>query len=59
MASIRGTLRFIKDVSVITLLGIVYVLGLSVATLISASEDRLPRLHAAGGEIRRRLRRPV
>jgi hypothetical protein len=59
MASILGTLRFIKDVSVIMLLGIVYVLGLSVATLISASEDRLPRLYAVGGRVRSRLRRPV
>ncbi len=59
MASIRGALRFSKDISVIMFLGAVYVLGLSVATLISASEDRLPRVHAVGGEIRSRLRRPV
>ena len=59
MASIRGALRFSKDIAVIMLLGVVYVLGLSVATLVSASEDRLPRLHAVGGEGRDRLRRPV
>ncbi|MGB9932065.1 hypothetical protein [Haloarcula amylolytica] len=59
MASIRGALRFSKDIAVIMLLGVVYVLGLSVATLVSASEDRLPRLHAVGGEVRNRLRRPV
>jgi len=59
MASIRGALRFSKDIAVIMLLGVVYVLGLSVATLVSASEDRLPRLHAVGGEVRDRLRRPV
>jgi hypothetical protein len=59
MASIRGVLRFSKDITVITLLGVVYVLGLSVATLISASEERLPRIHAIGGEIRNRLRRPM
>ncbi|MUV48615.1 hypothetical protein [Haloarcula sp. CBA1122] len=59
MASIRGALRFSKDISVIMLLGVVYVLGLSVATLISALEERLPRIHAVSGEIRSRLRRPV
>jgi len=59
MASIRGALRFSKDIAVIMLLGVVYVLGLSIATLVSASEDRLPRLHAVGGEVRNRLRRPV
>lgn len=59
MASIRGALRFSKDIAVIMLLGVVYVLGLSVATLVSVSEDRLPRLHAVGGEVRNRLRRPV
>jgi hypothetical protein len=59
MASIRGALRFSKDIAVIMLLGVVYVLGLSVATLVSASEDRLPRLHAVGGEVRNRLRRPM
>ena len=59
MASIRGALQFSKDISIIMLLGVVYVLGLSVTTLVRASEDRLPRLHAAGGEIRNRLRRPM
>ena len=59
MASIRGALRFSKAIAVIMLLRVVYVLGLSVATLVSASEDRLPRLHAVGGEVRNRLRRPV
>jgi hypothetical protein len=59
MASIRGALRFSKDVSVIMLLGAVYVLGLSVKTVISTSESRLPRLHALGGELRNRLRRPA
>lgn len=59
MASIRGALRFSKDIAVIMVLGVVYVLGLSVATLISAMENRLPRVHAVGGKIRSRLRRPV
>jgi|GEM_PF-2986606 len=59
MASIRGMLRFSKDISVIMLLGAVYVLGLSVKTVIRASESRLVRLHALGGEIRNRLRRPA
>jgi len=59
MASIRGALGFSKDIAVIMLLGAVYVLGLSVKTVVSASEERLPRLHAVGGEIRSRLRRPA
>ncbi|GCF12124.1 hypothetical protein Harman_00590 [Haloarcula mannanilytica] len=59
MATIRGGLRFSKDISIIMLLGVVYVLGLSVATLIGASKNRMPQLHAAGGKIRSRLRRPV
>jgi hypothetical protein len=59
MATIRGALRFSKDISIIMLLGIVYVLGLSVSTLIGATKSRLPRLHAAGGKVRSRLRRPV
>ena len=59
MASIREGFRFGKDISIIMLLGVVYVLGLSVTTLTRASEDRLPRIRAVGGEIRNRLRRPV
>ena len=59
MASIRGALRFSKDIAVIMVLGVAYVLGLSVATLVRASEDRLPRIHAVGGEILSRLRRPI
>jgi hypothetical protein len=59
MGSIRGALRFGKDISVIMLLGVVYVLGLSVSTLIDVSKNRLPRLHAVGSKIRKRLRRPI
>ncbi|WP_336339216.1 hypothetical protein [Haloarcula brevis] len=59
MASIRGAFRFSKNVAVIMLLGAVYVLGLSVKTVASASSSRLPRLHALGDEIRNRLRRPA
>jgi len=39
MALIRGALQLSKDIAVIMLSGVIYILGLSVATLISASED--------------------
>lgn len=59
MASIRGVLELVKNLSVIAFLGVVYVIGLSVKTLFQASKKRLPQVHAAGSQVRNWFRWPV
>lgn len=59
MMPLRGVLRLSKDLSIIALLGLVFVLGLTVKTLFELCKWMFPRVHAVGGEIRDWLRRPV
>lgn len=42
MASIRGALRFSRDLSIIVFLFVVFVIGLAVQTLLRKCKDRLP-----------------
>ncbi len=59
MMSLRGIFRSGKDLSIIVVLGLVFVLGLTVKTLFELSKRKFPRAHAMGSEVRDWLRRPI